>query len=151
MNTISEKSLKKIFKIKKMRKEIIKDKNKLIATVLRNGDYPKGLAFFNDDNDFIQVGTWNYDKGKLVKDHRHKVFSRQARRTQEVIMVKSGKMKVKIFTDKDKLIKNIILKKGDVIIQLNGGHGFEILENNTQIFEVKNGPFMGVEKDKKIL
>ena len=134
-----------------MRKEIIKDKNVILAITLRNGDYPKGLTFFNNDNDFIQVGTWNYQKGAKVKNHRHKIFKRQALRTQEVIMVKKGKMKVAIYNEKDKLVKNIILKKGDVMIYLAGGHGFEILENNTQIFEVKNGPFLGVDKDKKII
>ena len=52
---------------------------------------------------------------------------------------------------KGDLLTSIILNAGDIIVYLAGGHDFEILENNTQIFEVKNGPYLGTEKDKKII
>jgi len=143
---MEKKKIKSDFK-----KQLIKDKNKVLAIILRNGNYPAGLTFYNSDRDFVQVGTWHYQKGFKVKAHRHKVFKRIASRTQEVIMVKQGKMRVEIFNNQDKKIKNILLKKGEVMIYLAGGHAFEILENNTQIFEVKNGPFLGVAKDKKII
>ena len=35
------------------------------------------------------------------------------------------------------------------MIILSGGHGYEILEDNTQIIEAKNGPFIDVETDKR--
>jgi len=39
-----------------------------------------------------------------------------------------------------------ILNKGDVILLVNGGHGFEMLEK-TEMIEVKQGPYVG-DKDK---
>lgn len=121
----------------------------LIAFVLRSGDYVKGLKFYSNDDDFLQVGTWNYDKGQKLRPHSHKVFERTALRTQELVFVKSGLVKSNVYDDDDNLIKELILHPGDIVVYLAGGHDFEILENNSQIFEVKNGPFLGVEKDKR--
>ena len=39
-----------------------------------------------------------------------------------------------------------ILNKGDVILLVNGGHGFEMLEK-TEMIEVKQGPYID-GKDK---
>jgi len=55
-----------------------------------------------------------------------------------------------IFYDEKK--KNIkqdkILKKGDLILLFNGGHGFEVLKD-VEIIEIKQGPFYK-DKDKVI-
>ncbi len=137
--------------MKEQKIEKVYDGNNLLAIVLRNGDYTEGVNFINDENDYIQVGTWNYDKGKLLKAHRHNVFKRIAKRTQEVVYVKSGKMKSNIYNEQDNLLTEIGLETGDIIIYLAGGHDFEILEDNTQVFEVKNGPYFGLEVDKHII
>ena len=39
--------------------------------------------------------------------------------------------------------------QGDLAVFGFGGHGYEILEDDTQIIESKNGPFISVDKDKK--
>lgn len=41
-----------------------------------------------------------------------------------------------------------VIGKGDLIVLLSGGHGFEILED-TKFFEVKQGPFIGTDNDKE--
>lgn len=134
-----------------MKQEIIKDKNKILVLILRNGDFPEGLNFYTKDKDFIQVATWNYNKGKKTVPHRHKIVKRIATRTQEVIYVKSGKIRIKIYTDEEKLCKKTILKAGDVAIIFAGGHAYEVLKSKTQAFEIKNGPYPGLEKDKKVI
>ena len=40
------------------------------------------------------------------------------------------------------------LNEGDLAVFVYGGHGYEILEDDTKIIETKNGPFTGVENDK---
>ena len=47
---------------------------------------------------------------------------------------------------KKKYLKSKILKKGDVILLINGGHGFEMLEK-TEMIEIKQGPYSN-DKDK---
>jgi cupin fold WbuC family metalloprotein len=133
----------------KLKKEEIYDKNKLMAFILKNKEYPSGIKFYNKDDDFIQVGTWNYKKGKRIEPHLHRIFNRVAKRTQETVFLKSGKIKSNIYNEKGKLLASVVLNTGDIIIYLAGGHDFEILEDNTQVLEVKNGPYPGKEKDKK--
>lgn len=57
-------------------------------------------------------------------------------------------MKVTLYSEEFKELESFILYTGDLAVFAYGGHGYEILEDNTQIIESKNGPFTGVEKDK---
>lgn len=129
-------------------KEVIEDKNKVLAFVIR-GNWPAGLNFHTNDEDFLQVGTWNYPKGKKSSAHSHKISERVSDRTNEAIYIKKGKVKANIFSEDDKLIKEVPLGEGDLIVILGGGHAFEILEDGTEVLEIKNGPYPGLEKDKR--
>lgn len=60
----------------------------------------------------------------------------------------SGSIEATFFDiDKSKLYKTI-LRKGDISVLFNGGHSFKSLTNNTKIFEIKNGPYLGSHKEK---
>lgn len=133
-----------------MKKEEIKHRGKVLAVIFK-GDFDKGLNFFTKDKDFIQAGTWNYDKGKETIPHSHKTVKRTANKTQEVIFIKKGAVEAKFFSDSGEFLKKKILEAGNIVIIFAGGHSFKILENNTQVLEVKNGPYPGLEKDKKTL
>lgn len=121
----------------------------LLAKLIRDEDWKEGLHFFSEDCDFVQVGTWYYKKGKLLDNHVHNEVERTSNRTQEVVYVRKGKMLARIFDEEQNEVENIVLVEGDTLIILRGGHGYEILEDGTQILEVKNGPFPGVETDKR--
>ena len=58
--------------------------NKLFASVVDINNIPDGLSFLTNDDSYIQVGTWNYDKNKLLEAHFHNYFERSSFRTQEV-------------------------------------------------------------------
>jgi len=132
-----------------MEEEIIKDQEQVLVRVLRKGDFPSGLKFYTEDKDFVQVGTWSYDKGKQTIPHAHKIAERKAQRTQEVLYVKSGKVKMGVYSEQDKLVQEVILQAGDIAIVFGGGHSYEVLEDKTQVLEIKNGPYPGIEKDKR--
>lgn len=121
---------------------------KLLAVFLKSEDWVEGLNFMSSDDDYLQVGTWNYNKGKKLLPHMHLEAMREIERTQEVVYVKEGKLKVDIYSDDKKYLKSLELNKGDTLLLLSGGHGYEILEDNTQILETKNGPYVGAEKDR---
>ena len=133
-----------------MKIEKIIDNNSTLAIIIRGQDWERGLNFPSSQEDYLQVGTWWYEKGKKIEPHIHSIFSRQALRTQEFIFIEQGRVRADIYTEGEKLLKSVELKKGDTAIFLNGGHGFEILEDDTKIIEAKNGPYFGKEKDKKI-
>ena len=129
--------------------EVIKKDGLIFSIIYRESDWVKGLNFITPDEMFVQVGSWWYDKGKLLDNHTHKDFERTATRTQETIYVKKGSVKVSLFTEQEDFFKEYTLEEGDLAVFGYGGHGYEILEDNTQIIESKNGPFVSVEKDKK--
>ena len=136
-----------------MIEEVIKDNtnNVIIAKIYRNSVWPDNLNFYTKDEDFVQVSTWNYNQGKHLKAHKHKVAERMSNRTQEVVFVKSGKMSASFFTDTNEFIDKIIVSAGDFLIIFSGGHSYDILEDKTQILEIKNGPYLGLEKDKELI
>lgn len=131
--------------------EEIKDGNKLIAKIIRENEWNDGLAFFSDDKDFIQVGTWVYQEGKDLLPHVHNTFERASNVTQEVIYVRKGAILARFFGEQGKPLQEIVCKEGDTVIALAGGHGYRILENDTKVLEVKNGPYFGPDRDRKRL
>ena len=69
--------------------------------------------------------------------------------TQEAWVVISGKLLAEIYDIDDSVLKNIIIEEGGAIILYRGGHALEVLEDNTIFYEFKNGPYGGIENDKK--
>lgn len=129
-------------------KEFIHE-GKILARLFGPEDWKPGLGFFSNDNEFIQVGTWYYDKGKQLQDHVHHEFERVAIRTCETVYMVSGRMRVRLYTLEKEYVQSFDIKQGDTLILLDSGHGYEILEDGTKVLEIKNGPFMGVDKDKE--
>jgi len=132
-----------------MKTEKIMDGDSTLAIVVREEDWEEGLNFVSSKEEYQQVGIWGYNKGKKLAPHIHLIAPRQVLRTQEVVFVKEGRIRADIYTEKEEFLKSVELEKGDTIILLNGGHGYEILEGNTRVLEVKNGPYVGADKDRK--
>ncbi len=109
----------------------------------------EGLNFFSSDVDFIQVGTWGYGTGKALKAHIHNEVRREVFWTQEVLFVKKGRVRANIFSTQQNKVAELSLEAGDVIILLHGGHGYDILEDGTQVLEIKNGPYLGADADRR--
>ncbi|MFA6329457.1 MAG: hypothetical protein WCX64_02100 [Candidatus Micrarchaeia archaeon] len=129
----------------------VKDKDLLVARIIRQQDWEPGLKFYSDPTDFLQAATWNYERGKHLKAHGHNICERTSNRTHEVLFVKRGKVKATFFGEDDALLKEIELTAGDIAVIQNGGHSYDVLEDGTQVLEIKNGPYPGIEKDKKVI
>lgn len=132
-----------------MEVEKILDGDLTLAIIIRETSWEEGLNFVSSDEDYLQVGFWGYNRGQKLTPHLHMVEPRQILRTQEVVFVKDGCIKADIYTEKGEFLKSVELARGDTIILLNGGHGYEILQDNTQVLEIKNGPYIGAERDRK--
>lgn len=128
----------------------IKQGELVLARLVRADEaWNGGLNFFSKDDEFVQVGTWSYEQGKQLKAHIHNELPREALWTQEVIFVRKGKMRAFIYGTNEELVTSVDVHAGDVIALLRGGHGYEILEEGTQVLEVKNGPYFGPDKDRR--
>ena len=120
----------------------------LYALVLRKDDWDEGLNFITQEELYLQVGTFWYEEGQRCKPHQHIPNNRPNVLTQECNIVISGSLCVTLYDDGEEF-RTVILRAGDLIVMVAGGHGFEILEPDTKIVECKNGPFISVEKDKQ--
>ena len=79
------------------------------CTVVKPNSSSEGLNFITSDDKSMQVGVWNYKKGKELEPHYHNNFERSADITSESVYVSKGKILVKVYTKED-IYK--IIKKG---------------------------------------
>ncbi len=130
----------------------ITKENSVYAIYEKIKNTKKNATWYSLDSDFIQVQKMNYDRGKIFRKHAHKIYDRISYRTQECFVLIKGKFKAEIFDEYGVYIDKFILSSpGDVLICLKGYHKFEILDDDTVLFEIKNGPYLGVEKDKEFM
>lgn len=131
--------------------ETIKIKGKAIAIIFRNSVRVKGTKFFTDKENPFQVGIQLRKKGDFVMPHIHRVDTPLLiEEIQEILFLQKGKMRVTLYDMEKRLICKKILKSGDAILILRGPHQVDFLENS-KIFELKQGPYPGVEKAKIFL
>ena len=82
--------------------------NQLYAFVCSLNDVSKGLEFLSDDSDFIQLGTWNYEKNFSTVPHYHLEHDKPSNLTQEVVLVHKGSVKCRLFTKEGKDRKSVV-------------------------------------------
>lgn len=120
--------------------------NKILAIILRAKYKSKGIKFFTPNNFSQQLGYMNRPKGYEIQPHLHNKVKRKVEFTNETLLIKSGKVRVDFYDGSKNYFKSIILNKGDVVLLIRGGHGFEMLKNS-EIIEIKQGPYVN-DKDK---
>jgi mannose-6-phosphate isomerase-like protein (cupin superfamily) len=126
--------------------EQITHNNKILAIIIRHAYVNHGITFFTPDDFSQQLAYMNHPKSKTIEPHVHNQVARKVHLTQEVLIIKKGRLRVDFYNDKQEYLESRILETGDVILLASGGHGFEMLED-TEMFEVKQGPYAG-ENDK---
>jgi len=130
----------------KLMVEHIEHNEKLLAIVIRSDFQKDGIEFFTPDDFSQQMAYMHRPTGYKITPHVHNVVERKVEYTQEVLLIKRGKVRVDFFDDNKDYIVHCVLLAGDVILLAFGGHGFTMLED-TEMIEVKQGPFAG-DKDK---
>tara|TARA_B110000008_G_C16544604_1_gene393771 strand:- start:63 stop:482 length:420 start_codon:yes stop_codon:yes gene_type:complete len=117
------------------------EKNKKIYAIIIRANYSKeGIEFFTPNEFSQQLAYMKRPKGYVIQPHIHKKIKKEIKFTQEVLFIRSGKVKVDFFNEKKKFIRSKILKEGDIILLSKGGHGFKIIKE-CEIIEVKQGPY----------
>lgn len=122
--------------------------NQLYAFVCSLNDVNKGLEFLSDDSDFIQLGTWNYEKNFSTVPHYHLEHDKPSNLTQEVVLVHKGSVKCRLFTKEGNYVDEVDINEGELIVQIYGVHEY-IMNEDSIVLEIKNGPYYGPEIDRK--
>ena len=128
------------------------EEGKLLHIINRLSEIEKRTEIVPENN-FIQCATLKMENGKTFPPHKHitKERSYAAQIAQESWVVIKGSVKCKFYDINDMLIAEPILYPGDASFTLYGGHTYEILEDDTIVYEYKTGPYEGQKLDKVFL
>ena len=122
----------------------IEKDGEIYAIVLRKEYSAAGPNFFTPGEFSQQLGMLVHPKGKTVKRHRHKLVKREIFRTQEVLVLLEGRIRVELVDDAGAELRTRLMKPGDAILLARGGHKVTVLDD-AKIIEVKQGPYAGFD------
>jgi len=126
--------------------ENIVHENVMLALIIYADYCAEGVVFFTPDEFSQQLAYMKHPPGKIIDPHIHNPVQREVFVTQEVLLLKKGRLRVDFYDQQRNYFTSRILEAGDVILLAAGGHGFEALEE-IEMIEVKQGPYSG-EADK---
>ncbi len=118
----------------------------LLAIVIKADCEVRGVHFVTDDEATQQLGVMRHEAGHRVVPHVHHSVPRTVELTQETLFIRSGAVRLDLYSVQKEYITSCELVTGDVVLLVSGGHGLEMIEQ-TDIIEVKQGPFVG-DRDK---
>jgi mannose-6-phosphate isomerase-like protein (cupin superfamily) len=127
--------------------EYLMREGQTIAVIVRHQYRKDGIEFFTPGTFSQQIGYMNRPAGYVIAPHVHLPVQREVQYTNEVLLIKSGRLRVDFYCPAQTYMESRVLEAGDVVLLAQGGHGFEMLEP-TEIIEVKQGPYAG-DRDKQ--
>lgn len=129
-----------------------KDPNKLLHLINRFDEITERTNVA-PDNQFLQLATLKMKNGKIFRPHQHiwKDSPTEKIIAQESWVVIKGSVKVFMYDTDGELLETEVISQGDCSMTFEGGHTYEILEDDTVVYEYKTGPYTGIENDKVFL
>jgi hypothetical protein len=127
--------------------EIIEHDGVRYAEVLRADARVAKTRFFSPADSSLQFGLLAHEKGFVEPAHYHHPIERRIKDLQQMFVVQRGVVAVDFFDAKGRKINEVVLRAGDAIVLVHGAHSVRVLED-MQCVSVKQGPFLGDEKDK---
>ena len=112
--------------------EWVKDKEKVLAIIITDKYQSDKTEFITPPDYTQQIGFIVNKKGKTIVQHLHLPVERTIVGTPEVLYIKSGKVEVSLYSNEKKLVVTKMLNKGDIILLIDGGHGFKINFNRSK-------------------
>lgn len=119
-------------------------KNQQLAIIIRSNYKKDGVEFFTPNDYSQQLAYMSHAKGRKIDAHVHNEVKRDVRLTQEVLVIRRGKLRIDFYTQEQLYVESRIIQAGDVVLLASGGHGFEVLED-LEMIEIKQGPYAGDE------
>ncbi len=124
------------------------DEGNPLALIVRRDYHPSSTEFPTPPEFKQQVGFIVYKKGEVIQRHVHLPVERHLTGSSEVVTVREGKAKVFFYKQDKSLVTSSVVSRGDLVLLVAGGHGFELLED-TVLLEVKQGPYTDLEEKER--
>src|SRR5262249_54384641 len=121
---------------------------KPLAYIVRAELSPQKTTFLTPPEFKQQVGFVVYPKGGEILRHVHRPLERHLTGTSEVLVVRQGRCEIDIYNSDRKLVASRELQQGDIMLMVDGGHGFRMLED-TVFLEIKQGPYIGIDEKER--
>ncbi|AKO97729.1 hypothetical protein MALG_02565 [Marinovum algicola DG 898] len=115
-----------------------------LAIIVRASFRADSIEFVTPNDNDLQIGYMNRPEGHVIKAHRHLPTRRVLNSTQEVLMIRSGRIRVDFYDLQEQYLESEMLGQGDLIVLMSGGHGFKVIEP-VDMVEVKQGPYVAAE------
>jgi uncharacterized protein with PhoU and TrkA domain len=128
--------------------ERITDGKETLAILIRREHAPARTVFVTPDAYPQQVGFVVAAAGSEIPRHDHLPLERTVRGTPECLVVRRGRSEVTIYDRARREVCRRVVREGDVLLLVAGGHGFRQLEP-TVFLEIKQGPYPGVEEKER--
>lgn len=113
----------------------------LLALIVRAHFREDGIHFFTPPELSQQLGFMKYPEGQVIKPHRHEKVPREVTYTQEVLIIRKGRLRADFYTPGQEYVESYELAANDVLLLISGGHGFKVMEA-LEMLEVKQGPYL---------
>jgi hypothetical protein len=121
----------------------------LLHQINRLEEITEGRRDLSETKEFLQMSTLNLKNQKTFYPHKHiwKDGEKSVIAQESWIVIK-GKVRCHFYDIDGTFIEWETLNPGDCSMTFQGGHNYTIEEDGTLVYEVKTGPYFGVEKDK---
>lgn len=126
--------------------EFVEHNGEVVAIIIHREHQGEGVNFITPHHFPKQLAYMSHQKGHIITPHYHAPVKREIEETQEVLVIKKGKIKADLYNSEQTHIATRILEEGDTILLASGGHGLEIIED-VEMIEIKQGPYL--EKNDK--
>lgn len=120
------------------------------AEVIRATQRVTHTAFFSPPESSFQFGLLAHEAGFIEPPHQHAPVTRTISDLQQMFVVQRGVVAVQLYSDDGDLLREIVLRAGDAIVLIHGVHAIRVLED-MQCISVKQGPFLGTDRDKVLV
>jgi hypothetical protein len=131
-----------------MTADVISSGSAILCYIMRSGSLAAATEFVTPPDLTLQVGHIVHPRGHEIARHAHRPQERLISGTAEVLLVQRGRCEMDVYDNNRQLVATRELRAGDIVVLLDGGHGFRMLED-TVLLEIKQGPYPGpVEKEQ---
>jgi hypothetical protein len=117
------------------------------AEILWHDVTVRQTMFFSPAESSFQFGLLAHEAGFVEPAHYHAAVARTITDLQQMFVVQRGVVAVLLYANDGSVIREVILRAGDAIVLIHGVHAIRVIED-MQCISVKQGPFLGTEKDK---
>jgi hypothetical protein len=131
-------------------KKIYDNDGNILHLFFRGSEAVMGREDLVEDKETLQCSTLRFGPGKKFKAHKHILKEvPKINMAQESWCVIRGKVLVYYYDRQGTLLDQQVLGASDISITLLGGHSYEILDEDTLVYEFKTGPYYSNELDKE--